>query len=136
MGSLLGEELLYTVPPPNPQCRPSTTTPLPSLNAVHLPPPPPSSMSSIHSRFPRFAPSHLLDFGSGLGGVVWAANRRWNESLVEHFCDDASPEMRDAAERLMQVDGDREWKDDEIDINDKKKNRFEGEGQGRLRGWG
>ena len=75
-------------------------------------------------RFPRFAPSHILDFGSGLGSVVWEANRRWSESLIEHYCVDASPEMREMAAKLMQIDHVHDWRDEDADFTVKKKNRW------------
>jgi len=80
----------------------------------------------LGKRFPRFSPSHILDFGSGLGSVVWAANRRWNETLVEHYCVDASPPMRDLALKLMQIEKVHDWRDGEDDFTIKKKNRFAG----------
>ena len=65
----------------------------------------------------------MLDFGTKTGSVIWAANRRWSETLVEHFCVDPSPVMREWAEKLMLVDHQPDWRQAEEDFTLKKKNR-------------
>lgn len=57
--------------------------------------------SEIATRDPDFQPQTLFDFGSGVGTVVWAANRYWQKSLVEHMCVDISRDMNDIAELIL-----------------------------------
>ena len=80
------------------------------------------SLTHTH-RFPRFSPSHVLDYGSGTGSVIWAANRRWSDSLLEHYCVDVSPVMRQLAEKLMLTEIEPDWSEEDVDFTQRKKNR-------------
>ncbi|TNM98345.1 hypothetical protein fugu_014591 [Takifugu bimaculatus] len=59
------------------------------------------AVNEIKKRDPLFAPQTLLDFGSGLGTVVWAAHSCWSESLKEMVCVDSSGPMNILAEKLL-----------------------------------
>ncbi|XP_063074542.1 methyltransferase-like protein 17, mitochondrial [Engraulis encrasicolus] len=59
------------------------------------------AMHEIKKRDPSFMPQSLLDFGSGLGAVVWASQSVWTDSLRERVCVDTSGAMNDLAERLL-----------------------------------
>uniref|UniRef100_A0A665UAL2 Methyltransferase like 17 n=1 Tax=Echeneis naucrates TaxID=173247 RepID=A0A665UAL2_ECHNA len=61
----------------------------------------------IKKRDPTFAPQSLLDFGSGLGTVVWASHSCWADSLKEMVCVDSSGPMNILAEQLLKGDDDR-----------------------------
>lgn len=56
--------------------------------------------SEIARRDPNFTPDTLLDFGSGLGTAVWAANELWGKSIYEYQCVDISQEMGEFAQAL------------------------------------
>ncbi|XP_047446378.1 methyltransferase-like protein 17, mitochondrial [Mugil cephalus] len=64
------------------------------------------SLNEIKKRDPSFAPQTLLDFGSGLGTVVWASHSYWGDSLKEMVCVDSSGPMNILAERLLKGDDD------------------------------
>ncbi|KAL3275930.1 hypothetical protein HHI36_020664 [Cryptolaemus montrouzieri] len=57
--------------------------------------------SEIKSRDSEWKPRSLIDFGSGVGTVTWAANTVWTKSILEYFNVDAASEMNDLAELLM-----------------------------------
>ncbi|XP_040910543.1 methyltransferase-like protein 17, mitochondrial [Toxotes jaculatrix] len=64
------------------------------------------ALNEIVKRDPSFAPQSLLDFGSGLGTVVWASHSCWASSLKEMVCVDSSGPMNILAERLLKGDND------------------------------
>nr|XP_033819251.1 methyltransferase-like protein 17, mitochondrial isoform X2 [Geotrypetes seraphini] len=55
----------------------------------------------IRKQLPDFSPYSLLDFGSGVGSVTWAAHTTWGESIREYVCVDSSAAMNLLAECLM-----------------------------------
>uniref|UniRef100_A0A7N6A5F4 Ribosome assembly protein METTL17, mitochondrial n=1 Tax=Anabas testudineus TaxID=64144 RepID=A0A7N6A5F4_ANATE len=65
------------------------------------------ALNEIQKRDPSFAPQSLLDFGSGLGTVVWASHSCWGDTLKEMVCVDSSGPMNILAERLLKA-GDNE----------------------------
>ncbi|XP_062259813.1 methyltransferase-like protein 17, mitochondrial [Platichthys flesus] len=65
------------------------------------------ALNEIKKRDPSFAPQSLLDFGSGLGTVVWASHSHWAASLKEMVCVDSSGPMNILAERLLKGDDDQ-----------------------------
>ncbi|KAJ8922406.1 hypothetical protein NQ315_004352 [Exocentrus adspersus] len=58
--------------------------------------------SEISGRDPEFKPRSLFDFGSGIGTATWAANAYWKKQLYEYVNIDASREMNDLAQILLQ----------------------------------
>lgn len=50
-------------------------------------------LSEIKKKVPDFNPASILDFGSGTGMSVWAANSLWKDSLKQYLCIDSSEEM-------------------------------------------
>ncbi|XP_035527094.1 methyltransferase-like protein 17, mitochondrial isoform X1 [Morone saxatilis] len=62
------------------------------------------AMNEIKKRDPSFAPQSLLDFGSGLGTVVWASHSCWGDTLKEMVCVDSSGPMNILAEKLLKGD--------------------------------
>uniref|UniRef100_A0A7N8WI21 Ribosome assembly protein METTL17, mitochondrial n=1 Tax=Mastacembelus armatus TaxID=205130 RepID=A0A7N8WI21_9TELE len=65
------------------------------------------ALNEITKRDPAFAPKSLLDFGSGLGTVVWASHSCWSNTLKEMVCVDSSGPMNILAERLLKGDDER-----------------------------
>ncbi|XP_056248376.1 methyltransferase-like protein 17, mitochondrial [Seriola aureovittata] len=65
------------------------------------------ALNEIKKRDLSFAPQSLLDFGSGLGTVVWASHSCWAGSLKEMVCVDSSGPMNILAERLLKGDDER-----------------------------
>ncbi|KAM3604346.1 uncharacterized protein V6R79_009781 [Siganus canaliculatus] len=65
------------------------------------------AINEIKKRDPTFAPQTLLDFGSGLGTVVWASHSCWGDTLKEMVCVDSSGPMNILAERLLKGDDER-----------------------------
>nr|XP_019962779.1 PREDICTED: methyltransferase-like protein 17, mitochondrial [Paralichthys olivaceus] len=65
------------------------------------------ALNEIKKRDSSFAPQSLLDFGSGLGTVVWASHSHWAASLKEMVCVDSSAPMNILAERLLKGDDER-----------------------------
>ncbi|XP_041697232.1 methyltransferase-like protein 17, mitochondrial [Coregonus clupeaformis] len=59
------------------------------------------ALNEIKKRDPSFSPHSLLDFGSGLGTVVWASHSFWGETLKEMVCVDNSGAMNTIADRLL-----------------------------------
>ncbi|XP_062386567.1 methyltransferase-like protein 17, mitochondrial [Sardina pilchardus] len=59
------------------------------------------ALYEIKKREPSFSPQSLLDFGSGLGTVVWASHSLWADSLREMVCVDSSGAMNDLADQLL-----------------------------------
>uniref|UniRef100_A0A0C9R8C4 METTL17_1 protein n=1 Tax=Fopius arisanus TaxID=64838 RepID=A0A0C9R8C4_9HYME len=55
----------------------------------------------IKSRDDGFEAKNLLDFGSGIGTVSWAAAEFWPTSLKEQVCIDASTDISELAEKLV-----------------------------------
>ncbi|KAJ3298744.1 37S ribosomal protein S22 [Borealophlyctis nickersoniae] len=54
----------------------------------------------IAKRIPDFAPTTMLDFGTGPGTGIWAAYVEWGESLKQSYGVDISEAMLDLAEAL------------------------------------
>uniref|UniRef100_A0A673B0Z8 Ribosome assembly protein METTL17, mitochondrial n=1 Tax=Sphaeramia orbicularis TaxID=375764 RepID=A0A673B0Z8_9TELE len=65
------------------------------------------ALNEIKKRDSCFTPHSLLDFGSGLGTVVWASHSCWGDSLKEMVCVDSSGPMNTLAERLLKGDDER-----------------------------
>ncbi|XP_033961232.1 ribosome assembly protein METTL17, mitochondrial [Pseudochaenichthys georgianus] len=65
------------------------------------------ALNEIKKKDSSFAPQSLLDFGSGLGTVVWASHSHWGDSLKEMVCVDSSGPMNVLAERLLKGDEER-----------------------------
>lgn len=59
------------------------------------------ALNEIKKGDPSFSPHSLLDFGSGVGTVLWAAHSLWGDSLREAVCVDSSGAMNALAERLL-----------------------------------
>lgn len=57
--------------------------------------------SEIKHSVPSFVPKTFLDFGSGVGSAIWAAQNTWGTEFKEFFCVDASCDMNDLAECLL-----------------------------------
>ncbi|XP_071443908.1 ribosome assembly protein METTL17, mitochondrial [Hetaerina americana] len=49
---------------------------------------------------PTFSPKTLLDFGSGVGTVIWAVRNSWDK-VIEYFCVDKSSHMNDLADLIL-----------------------------------
>lgn len=65
------------------------------------------ALNEIKKKDPSFAPQSLLDFGSGLGTVVWASHSCWGDTLKEMVCVDGSGPMNILAERLLKGDNEK-----------------------------
>ncbi|CAD5231406.1 unnamed protein product [Bursaphelenchus xylophilus] len=48
-----------------------------------------------------FSPESILDYGSGIGGVFWAAREKWDNSLRDYCCVDPNVEMNHLAMDIM-----------------------------------
>ncbi|CAI9574212.1 unnamed protein product [Staurois parvus] len=59
------------------------------------------ALQEIHQRVPDFKPQTLLDFGSGVGSVSWAAHAKWGTSLKEYVCVDSSASMNRLSELVL-----------------------------------
>ncbi|XP_075068855.1 ribosome assembly protein METTL17, mitochondrial [Mixophyes fleayi] len=59
------------------------------------------ALQEIYQRVPEFRPQTLMDFGSGIGSVSWAAHAIWGNSLKEYMCIDASASMNTLSELLL-----------------------------------
>ncbi|KAM8960658.1 ribosome assembly protein METTL17, mitochondrial [Pelodytes ibericus] len=59
------------------------------------------ALQEIHQRCAEFRPQTLLDFGSGVGTVTWAARAIWGESIGEYICVDSSASMNKLSELVM-----------------------------------
>ncbi|XP_073527304.1 ribosome assembly protein METTL17, mitochondrial [Phyllobates terribilis] len=59
------------------------------------------ALQEIHQRVPEFSPTTLLDFGSGVGSVSWAAHGIWGKTLKEYMCIDSSASMNTLSELLL-----------------------------------
>ncbi|KAM4709744.1 ribosome assembly protein METTL17, mitochondrial [Discoglossus pictus] len=59
------------------------------------------SLQEIRKRVPGFIPKTLLDFGSGVGSVTWAAHSLWGDSLSEYMCIDTSASMNRLSELII-----------------------------------
>ncbi|KAM4809100.1 ribosome assembly protein METTL17, mitochondrial isoform 2-T2 [Rhinophrynus dorsalis] len=59
------------------------------------------ALHEIRQRVPEFSPQTLLDFGSGIGSVTWAAHSLWSNSLIEYMCIDSSSSMNKLSELVM-----------------------------------
>lgn len=58
--------------------------------------------NEIKKSDPSFLPKTMLDFGSGTGSAMYAANEVWPASINEHFNCDSSKSMNDVSRLLMQ----------------------------------
>jgi len=63
-------------------------------------------LHEIKKREPLYEPKTILDFGSGTGMTVWAANEVWGNTIKEYQCVDASEHMNKAAEFLLRGSSD------------------------------
>uniref|UniRef100_A0A8C5Q433 Ribosome assembly protein METTL17, mitochondrial n=1 Tax=Leptobrachium leishanense TaxID=445787 RepID=A0A8C5Q433_9ANUR len=59
------------------------------------------ALQEIRQRVPEFNPQTLLDFGSGVGSVTWAAHAIWGNSIGEYMCVDSSASMNKLSELVM-----------------------------------
>ncbi|XP_063310871.1 methyltransferase-like protein 17, mitochondrial [Pelobates fuscus] len=59
------------------------------------------ALQEIRQRVPDFNPQTLLDFGSGVGSVTWAAHAIWGGSIGEYMCVDSSASMNKLSELVM-----------------------------------
>ncbi|XP_018425524.1 PREDICTED: methyltransferase-like protein 17, mitochondrial [Nanorana parkeri] len=59
------------------------------------------ALQEIRQRVPDFTPQTLLDFGSGVGSVSWAAHSIWGTSLKEYMCVDSSESMNQLNELIL-----------------------------------
>lgn len=64
------------------------------------------ALSEIKKRLPGYEPRTVLDFGSGSGMSVWAANELWGNSINEYQCVDVSEDMNNTAEFLLRGSSD------------------------------
>ena len=58
--------------------------------------------SEITARDKSFSPEFTLDFGSGIGSVLWAVNNTWQDQCKVALCVDTSTEMSKLAKLLAQ----------------------------------
>lgn len=58
--------------------------------------------NEIKKSDPTFVPKTVLDFGSGIGSSMYAANQVWPASINEHFNCDSSKAMNDVSRLVMQ----------------------------------
>lgn len=58
--------------------------------------------NEIKKSDPSFFPKTILDFGSGIGTSMYAANQIWPGSINEHFNCDSSNSMNDVSRLLLQ----------------------------------
>lgn len=59
-------------------------------------------LNEIKKSDPEFLPKTILDFGSGIGTSMYAANQVWPGSINEHFNCDSSTSMNDLSRLLLQ----------------------------------
>ncbi|CAK9298382.1 unnamed protein product [Gordionus sp. m RMFG-2023] len=55
----------------------------------------------IKIRRPEFKPTSILDFGSGVGSVSWAAQTIWNDSLNQHYSVDNCSQISDISRQIV-----------------------------------
>ncbi|KAG7454991.1 hypothetical protein MATL_G00251760 [Megalops atlanticus] len=65
-------------------------------------------LNEVKKRDPSFTPQSLLDFGSGVGTVLWAVRSVWGEAERESVCVDSSAAMNSLADLLLRGGSDRE----------------------------
>ncbi|XP_036374814.1 methyltransferase-like protein 17, mitochondrial isoform X2 [Megalops cyprinoides] len=65
-------------------------------------------LNEVKKRDPSFTPQSLLDFGSGVGTVLWAVRSVWGEAERESVCVDSSAAMNSLADQLLRGGSDRE----------------------------
>lgn len=58
------------------------------------------ALQEIYQRVPEFSPQTLMDFGSGVGSVSWAAHGIWGNKLKEYMCIDSSASMNNLSELI------------------------------------
>lgn len=49
----------------------------------------------------NYSPTSILDFGSGTGTSIWAANTLWQSSLKQYVCVDSSKHMNDLSQYIF-----------------------------------
>ncbi|XP_075685273.1 ribosome assembly protein METTL17, mitochondrial isoform X2 [Rhinoderma darwinii] len=59
------------------------------------------ALHEIYQRVPEFTPQTLMDFGSGVGSVSWAAHGIWGKSLKEYMCIDSSASMNTLSDLVL-----------------------------------
>ncbi|XP_068097289.1 ribosome assembly protein METTL17, mitochondrial isoform X2 [Hyperolius riggenbachi] len=59
------------------------------------------ALYEINKRVPDFKPLTLMDFGSGVGTVIWAAHALWGNSVKEYMCVDTSASMNNLSEMIL-----------------------------------
>ncbi|KAM3940274.1 ribosome assembly protein METTL17, mitochondrial [Leptodactylus fuscus] len=59
------------------------------------------ALLEISQRIPEFSPQTLMDFGSGVGSVSWAAHSIWGNKLKEYMCIDSSASMNTLSELVL-----------------------------------
>ena len=64
--------------------------------------------NEIKKSDPTFLPKTMLDFGSGIGSSMYAANQVWPAVINEHFNCDSSKSMNDISRLLMQGGDERQ----------------------------
>ncbi|XP_072005508.1 ribosome assembly protein METTL17, mitochondrial isoform X2 [Engystomops pustulosus] len=65
------------------------------------------ALQEIYQRVPDFNPQTLMDFGSGVGSVSWAAHGIWGNKLKEYMCIDSSSSMNDLSELVLRGGSDK-----------------------------
>ncbi|XP_040272692.1 methyltransferase-like protein 17, mitochondrial isoform X3 [Bufo bufo] len=58
-------------------------------------------LQEIYQGVPEFTPQTLMDFGSGVGAVPWAAHGIWGNKLKEYMCIDSSASMNTLSELVL-----------------------------------
>ncbi|XP_044131082.1 methyltransferase-like protein 17, mitochondrial isoform X3 [Bufo gargarizans] len=58
-------------------------------------------LQEIYQGVPEFTPQTLMDFGSGVGSVPWAAHGIWGNKLKEYMCIDSSASMNTLSELVL-----------------------------------
>lgn len=64
--------------------------------------------NEIKKSDPTFSPKTILDFGSGVGATMYAANETWPASINEHFNCDSCKSMNDVSRLLLQGGDERQ----------------------------
>ncbi|KAG0046662.1 37S ribosomal protein S22 [Gryganskiella cystojenkinii] len=59
-------------------------------------------LEEVHKRVPDLRPKTMLDFGTGPGTAIWAANQVWNDQSVHCTGIDSSMAMLETAEDIME----------------------------------
>lgn len=51
----------------------------------------------------NFRPESILDYGSGAGGVFWAAKQKWDQSIRDYSMVDPNEKINHLAMDIMRV---------------------------------